>query len=128
MESSNLNGVDVDLDGNIYFTLATQFTAYRLRADRTVEFFGQPGGSQGKFGVIAGIAADRSGNIYVVDTLKCVVMVFDQNFNFLHEFGYRTSKPGGLVAPKDVTVSGDGRLYVTQQAGRGVNVYDVNFN
>jgi hypothetical protein len=123
-----IGGFDADDEGNIYFTVTTQFTAYRLSADRKVESFGQPGGAPGKFGVIAGIAADRSGNIFVVDTLKCVVMAFDRDFGFLEEFGYRTPAPGGLVAPREVAVSGNGRIYVTQQANRGVSVYRLSSN
>jgi DNA-binding beta-propeller fold protein YncE len=117
-----LNGFDADHEGNIYFTLPTLFKAYRLSADRTAESFGRPGGAPGRFGVVAGIAVDRSGAIYVADTLRCVVLAFDRDFNFLYEFGYRTFRPGGLVAPKEVTVS-LGRIYVTQQGIRGVTVY-----
>ena len=117
-----LNGFDADHEGNLYFTLPTLFKAYRLSADRTLKSFGTPGGSPGRFGVVAGIAVVRSGAIYVVDTLRSVVLAFDRDFNFLYEFGYRTPRPGGLVAPKEVTVS-PGRIYVTQQGVRGVNVY-----
>jgi hypothetical protein len=125
---SGISGFDADDADNIFFTINTHFKAYRLSADRKVESFGQPGGAPGKFGVVAGIAADRSGNIYVVDTLKCVVMVYNSDFEFLEEFGYRTDAPGGLVAPKEVSVSGSGKIYVTQQANRGVNVYRLSSN
>lgn len=124
----SLGGFDADDQGNLYFTVATQFKVYRLSTDRTLESFGAPGSTPGKFGIVAGVAADRSGTIYVADTLKCVVMAFDQEFSFLYEFGYRTPKPGGLVAPKDPTVSADGMVYVTQQGERGVNVYRVSSN
>jgi sugar lactone lactonase YvrE len=125
---TGLGGFDADNEGNIYFTITSRFKAYRRSADGKVESFGQPGGTPGKFSVIHGIAADRSGNIYVVDTLKCVVSSFDRDFNFLYNFGFRTNRPGGLVAPKDVSISGNGRFYVTQQANRGVNVYQVSSN
>ncbi|MBP1599368.1 MAG: hypothetical protein H6Q05_4745 [Acidobacteria bacterium] len=117
-----LNGFDADHEGNIYFTMPTLFKAYRLSANRTAESFGRPGGAPGRFGVVAGIAVDQSGTIYVADTLRCVVLAFDRDFNFLYEFGYRTFRPGGLVAPKEVTVS-LGRIYVTQQGIRGVTAY-----
>lgn len=125
---SGMNGFDVDDRGNLYFTIATKFTAYRLSAQGVLESFGKPGGTPGKFGVISGITADRSGTIYVVDTLKCVVSVFDRDFNFLYHFGGRTLRPGGLVAPRDITISGSGRIFVTQQANRGVSVYRLSSN
>lgn len=117
-----IGGFDADHEGNLYFTMPTLFKAYRLSANRTVESFGKPGGAPGKFGVVSGIAVDRSGTIYVVDTLRCVVLAFDRDFDFQYEFGYRTPRPGGLVAPKEVAVS-PGRIYVTQQGVRGVTVY-----
>ena len=125
---AGLGGFDVDEKGNLYFTLTTQFKVYRLSHENRLESFGQPGSSPGKFGVIAGVAADRSGAIYVVDTLKCMVMVFDRDFKFLFQIGNRSWRPGGLIAPKEATVSVDGRLYVTQQGKRGVSVYQVSSN
>ena len=118
----------MDHDGTLFFTVPAQFKAYRLSSAGMLESFGRPGGSPGRFGVVAGIFADRSGAIYVVDTLKCVVSVFDRDFNYLYEFGHRSYLPGGLIAPKEAAISGDGRVYVTQQANRGVNVYQIGSN
>jgi sugar lactone lactonase YvrE len=125
VSDSGIGGFNVDDLGNVYFTVPTKFTVYRLSPQGVLESFGKSGGAPGKFGVISGITADRSGTIYVVDTLKCVVLAFDRDFNFLYEFGNRTSRPGGLVAPKEATISGAGKIYVTQQANRGVSVYRV---
>lgn len=126
--NAGLGGFDAGPDGSLYFTVPTEFRAYRLSPEGTLETFGEAGSAPGRFGVVAGIAADRFGNVYVADTLKCVVMAFDEGFRFLGEFGYRSTRPEGLVAPRDPTVSGDGRLYVTQQARRGVSVYRVTAN
>ena len=59
----------------------------------------------------------------VVDKLRCVVMVFDADFNFLTEFGYRGTRPENLIVPDDVVVDRKGRLYVTQGRMRGISVF-----
>jgi hypothetical protein len=85
--------------------------------------FGRPGSSPGRFGVIAGVATDDSGNILVTDKLKCVVMVFDKGFTFLDEFGYRGTRPENLIVPDDIAVDRKGRVYITQGRRRGVSVF-----
>lgn len=119
-------GFDIDAEGNLVFTVPTMFLAFHVSPEGNVRGFGRPGSSPGKFGVINGIAADRDGFVYVVDTLRCVVLVFDENLEFRTEFGYRQNGPGGLVAPSEVVVTPSGRIFVTQRAKRGVNVYHLN--
>lgn len=126
---SGLGGFDAGHDGTLYFTVPTQFRAFRMAPGREPEGFGQAGSSPGRFGVIAGIAADRNGTLYVVDTLKCAVMAFGPDLEFATEFGYRSfRRPEGLIAPKEATVADNGRLYVTQQARKGVSVFRVGVN
>jgi hypothetical protein len=119
-------GFSVDGDGNLLVTVPVTFQAYRISPDRKVEAFGTRGSSPGKFNVVGGIASDGSGNIYVSDTLRCVVMVFDRDFRFKAEFGYRGLSPGNLVAPMDLAVDGKGRLYVSQSGSRGVSVFLIS--
>ena len=85
--------------------------------------FGRPGSAPGRFGILAGIATDSRGNLLVADKLKCVVMVFDKDFNFVTEFGFRGPRPENLILPDDVAVDRTGRLYVTQWRSRGVSVF-----
>ena len=96
-------------------------------ASGKVRAFGTRGSSPGKFNVVSGIAADDNGNIYVADTLRCVVMIFDREFNFRTEFGYRGLEPGNLIAPMELTVDSD-RVYVAQTRSRGVSVFRVFTN
>ncbi len=116
-------GFTADEAGNIFFTIPTLFKAYKFSADGHLTSFGQPGSGAGRFGVIAGIATDSQGNLLVTDKLKCVVMVFDRNLNFLTEFGYRGVRPENLVVPDDIAVDGKDRLYVSQGRRRGISVF-----
>jgi len=56
--------------------------------------------------------SDDEGYIYVADKLRCVVIIFDKEFRFQNEFGHRSLRPGGLIAPNDLEVDTQGRIYV----------------
>ncbi|OGR00374.1 MAG: hypothetical protein A2505_08620 [Deltaproteobacteria bacterium RIFOXYD12_FULL_55_16] len=120
---ANLGGFDVDQDGALLFTVPTSFHGYRLRPGQELEEFGRAGGAPGRFNVVGGIAAGPEGLIFVSDLLKSAVLVFDQDFNFLVEFGYRGLHPTSLIGPKNLAVSKSGRLYVSQLGKQGIKVF-----
>jgi hypothetical protein len=120
-----IRGFRVAPNGDVLFTVQALFKAYVLSPDGNLRAFGKRGSAPGKFNVITGIAADEQGHYYVADILKSAVLVFDKDFNWLKEFGYRGGRPGNLVSPVDLVV-GDGKLYVSQFARRGVAVFKVS--
>lgn len=127
--NSGIFGFTVDSDGNMLFTVPSMFLVYVISPDGKIKTFGQRGGAPGKFNVIAGIATDDMGNIYVSDRLKCAIMVFDREFKFKTEFGYRGYDPGNLIVPDRLAVDNRSkRLYVSQAANRGVSVFSIEFN
>jgi hypothetical protein len=50
-------------------------------------------------------------------------MIFDKDFNFIREFGYRGGSPQNLIVPNDIAVDGRDRVYVAQGRRRGVSVF-----
>jgi len=118
-------GFSVDRDGNILFTIPVLFKAFVISKDGEVSGFGKPGGAPGKFNIVSGIVRDSKGNFLVVDRLKSAVMVFDKKFNFLIQFGYRGLKPGNLIAPDDIAIDSNDRVYVAQSRKRGVSVFKI---
>jgi len=124
-QDSGMTGFSVDSEGNILFTNSALARVYLMSGtDGTLRSFGQRGSSAGKFGVPADVTLDATGKyILVADTLRCVVLVFDKNFRFVTEFGYRGYKPSNLVGPMFVAVDSKNRVYVSQLRNRGVNVY-----
>jgi len=122
------NGFSVDEHGNLYFTIPVLFSAFRMSPAGILESFGKSGSAPGKFGVVAGIAADEQGNIYVADRLRSVVIIFDRNFNFIAEFGHRGLRPANLIVPDDVIIDNTGKIYVSQAANRGVSVFNLRFD
>ena len=128
LEDISINGFHVDKRGNMFFTVPVLFSAYRLSADGRLAEFGRPGSAPGKFGVVAGIVTDDMGFIYVTDRLRSVVLVFDRNFVFQTEFGYRGGRPSNLIVPDDVAIDADGNVYVAQAANRGVSVFRMAYD
>jgi len=126
--SMEVTGFSVDQEGNILFTVSTLFRACILSPEGKMDWFGKPGSVPGKFNIVAGITRDSKGNYLVVDKLKCAVMVFDKNFNFITQFGYRGLKPDGLIVPNDIVIDNKDRIYVTQSNKRGVSVFKLTHN
>ncbi|HUJ90579.1 MAG TPA: hypothetical protein VLX12_10315, partial [Syntrophorhabdales bacterium] len=120
-------GFSVASDGSLLFTIPVLFSAYRLYPDKKLASFGTPGSAPGKFNLVRGITVDSRGNYLVVDRLKSTVMVFDQNFRYVTQFGFRGLRGGNLIAPDDVAVDTSGKIYVTQNAGKGISVYMMSY-
>ncbi len=120
-------GFTVDREGSIFLTMPVLFAVYKRSPDGKLTSFGRPGSAPGRFGIVAGIASDSRGNLFVADKLKSVVIVFDKDFNFLTEFGYRGSKPANLIVPDDIAIDKRDRVYVSQARRRGVSVFGLAF-
>ena len=124
---TDVGGFSVDRDGNILFTVPVFFSAYRLSPDGKIRGFGRPGSAPGRFGVVGDIDSDDRGNLYVADRLKCVVLIFDKDFKFQAEFGYRGPRADNLIGPKNLALDSHNRLYISQLAGRGISVFQLNY-
>jgi hypothetical protein len=122
---TDIGGFSVDREGNMIFTIPVRFAAFALSPDGKIKGFGRPGSAPGRFNIVGGIVADDRGNYYVADKLKCAVLIFDKNFNFLKEFGYRGLRPGNLIGPKNLVLDTRGRLYVSQRRSRGISVFQI---
>jgi len=124
--NTEIFGFNLDSEGNMLFTVPVQFRAFVVSPDgKVTASFGKAGSAPGLFGVVSGIARDDQGNCLVVERLRSVVMVFDKEFRFLQEFGYRGDKPGNLIRPNEVAVGNAGKIYVTQLMDRGISVFHV---
>ncbi|MEJ2366145.1 MAG: hypothetical protein P8075_15575 [Deltaproteobacteria bacterium] len=122
-----MEGFSVDPRGNMLFTIPVLFAAYRLSPDGKLARFGQPGGGPGRFNVVGGIVADGRGYYYVADRLKSAVLVFDRDFQFQGQFGYRGPRPDNLIGPRNLALDEEGRLYVSQLRSRGVSVFKITY-
>ncbi len=123
----DINGFYVDSEENILFTIPVLFKAFVLSPTGKLAAFGQRGSIPGKFNIVSGITSDEKGNYFVADSLKSVVMVFDKDFKFIKQFGYRGNDRGNLMVPLDLVIQNN-KLYVTQSAERGVSVFSIAYN
>ncbi len=123
--NTEIGGFSVDPYGNILFTIPVMFSAFKLSPAGEIQSFGSPGSAPGRFGIVGGIVADAQGYTYVADRLKSVVLIFDGQFNFQTEFGYRGRKPHNLISPGDLKLDSEGRLYIAQMGNRGVSVFKI---
>jgi DNA-binding beta-propeller fold protein YncE len=126
---AEIGGFSVDGQGNMLFTVPEVFLAFILSPEGRIQNFGSPGSAPGKFSLIGGITADDKGYIYVADRGKNVIIVFDRQFQFQSEFGYRGSRPENLVGPENLGFySGKGMLYVSQLRNRGISVFRIDYS
>jgi len=125
-DGTDIDGFSVDSEGNMLFTIPVKFAAFVLSPDGQYVKFGRPGGAPGKFNNVGGIVADDQGYYYVADKLKSAILIFDKDFRFQLEFGYRGSRPENLNAPRNLALDSHGRLYVSQ-LGKGISVFQITY-
>ena len=124
-DGAELGGFDVDGAGTIYFTIPTEFRAFRRSADGNVQSFGKPGSAPGTFGVVGSILAGDTGDVLVADRARNAVLIFDSSLRFLREFGPTGHKQEILNRPGAMALGAGGKLYVSQLGFRGVSVFSI---
>ncbi|MEJ7811846.1 MAG: 6-bladed beta-propeller [Gemmatimonadaceae bacterium] len=77
------------------------------------------------FGHVIGVAASRSGQIYVLDILERNVKVFDASGKFLRTFGRPGQGPGEFELPGDLRLS-DSTVNVTDVTLRRVSSFTLD--
>ena len=72
-----------------------------------------------------GLALDEARNrVYVADTTKHRIVVYDLDGKYLKAFGERGAEPGQLNFPVNLAVDRDGKLLVTDTGNFRVQVFD----
>ncbi len=91
----------------------------------------------GQFNEPWGVATDAKGRVYVADTWNHRIQVFDQDGNFLGQWGDarlvdaeadplgRQGTPLGFYGPRGVAVDAQGNVYVTDTGNERVLVYSI---
>lgn len=70
------------------------------------------------------VAVGKDGKIYVADTQKHRIMVFDGNGRFVTKFGKKGQGKGEIEFPSGITVDDAGRVYVVSYTLGKLIVYD----
>lgn len=127
-------GVAVGPDGSVYVTDTWNHRVQKFTEDgEPVTTWGQYGqpfpedpASKSYFWGPRGIAVDSQGHVFVADTGNKRIAVFDEEGNFLTEFGAAGLDPGQFDEPVGVAVAADGTVYVTDTWNQRVQSFTPN--
>ena len=127
-------GVAVGTDGSVYVTDTWNHRVQKFTAEgdpvTTWGQYGQPfpedPASNGYFWGPRGIAVDSQGHVFVADTGNKRIAVFDEEGNFLTEFGTAGLDPGQFDEPVGVAAAEDGTVYVTDTWNQRIQSFTPN--
>ena len=126
-------GIDVAANGRIYLSDPINRRVQMIAADGA--YFGSFGfaGDAGTVGALSGdlrsvIVDDAVGRVYVVDAIQSQIEVYTLAGVPLFHFGEQGTGPGQLRGPRQLTLSGDGSICVTEYGGYRIQCFDVDGN
>jgi DNA-binding beta-propeller fold protein YncE len=127
-------GVAVGPDGSVYVSDTWNHRVQKFTEDgEPVTTWGQYGQpilelpeTKSSFWGPRGIAVDSQGHVFVADTGNKRVVVFDEDGNYLTEFGTAGFDPGQFDEPVGVAVASDGTVYVTDTWNQRVQSFIPN--
>lgn len=73
------------------------------------------------------VAVGRDGKIYVADTFRHRIMVFDKNGKYLTKFGKKGKGKGQIELPSGIAVDNEGRVYVVSYTLNKLLIYDRRY-
>ncbi len=86
--------------------------------------FGKTGQGKGEFLFPNSVAVDSQERVYISDGNNGRISVWDEQRNFLYNFGGGTAE-GALSLPRGIFIDHRDRLFVVDAVGQDVKVYDV---
>lgn len=117
------HGVAVDENGKVYISDAGGYriviTNKKGQERRSIASWEQGG----RFSLLRGLALDKVGRIFAVDSINSVIRVFDQDGNYLFSFGSKGFDKGEFLFPTGIFIDGDNKIYVADWANNRIEVW-----
>ena len=85
---------------------------------------GSSGSSTGQFLFATGITISPSNEVFITDSTRKKVLVFDTESNFIREWGVAGFGPGEFGTPREISISTNGNVYIVDSAHDKVLVFD----
>ncbi|WP_169978920.1 6-bladed beta-propeller [Tautonia rosea] len=130
-------GIAVDRHGSVFVadTLNDRVQKVRLWTSSLIEIagtceqvIGSRGSDPGQFRAPTGLALDREGNLYVLDSGNHRVQKFSNAGEYLTSWGREGSAPGEMIGPTGIAIDSDGAVYVTDSGNHRVQKFDSDGN
>jgi predicted membrane-bound mannosyltransferase/DNA-binding beta-propeller fold protein YncE len=127
-------GVAVGPDGSVYVSDTWNHRIQKFTPEgEPVMIWGQYGQplpevpeSKSYFWGPRGVAVNSQGHVFVADTGNKRIVVFDEEGNYLTEFGTAGLDPGQFDEPVGVAVAEDGTVFVTDTWNQRIQVFIPN--
>jgi DNA-binding beta-propeller fold protein YncE len=126
----NLKPSSLAVSGDrLYVTDMTSQKAeiYDRNSGKMLAAVGSVGDEDGQFRLPLGVAADKAGNIYVMDMMRCRLQKFSPDGKFVGAVGAIGMVAGTFARPKHLAVDSDGTVYVVDAAFQNVQMFDDKF-
>lgn len=120
----------VDKQDNIYvlYRGGPNMVAKYDRKGQLLCSWGKSGAGDGEFGlypsVATGVATDRTGNVYVVDSQNHRVQEFTADGSFLTKWGSKGADDGQFDTPAGVAIDDAGNIYVSDSGNGRIQKFD----
>jgi tripartite motif-containing protein 71 len=114
-----VTGFAADLDGRLWLTSACGTKMVQLYAQdgSQVRAFGKHDTGYENFAFPAGIAVGKDGSLWVADSIRQILVHFDNEGNLLAMIGGKGTQPGSFEYPCAVATDGANRVYVLERQG-----------
>jgi tripartite motif-containing protein 71 len=123
-------GVAVDTEGNVYVMDTNNSRVQKFdNKGHSLLIWGSEGSGEGQFGDILNphegrLAVDSHGNVYVIDLKNVRIQKFDNDGQYLTQWGSKGSGEGQLIEPFDIAIDPQDHVYVTDMGSNTVQKFD----